>query len=561
MNQNRLLVIGLDGATLDLIKNWSDQGLLPNIKYLLDNGAHAKLQSTIPTISPAAWTTFMTGKNPGKHGIYDFIRRRSNSYQLIPARNNLSKINTIFRQISNTGRRVAVINVPLTYPPEQLNGVMVSGLGAPDNDSFAMPTELVQELKREGYTVNNALRYTPESAETYLTYLMEITQTRFSTVMKILTQEAWDFFMYVFRDIDTVQSFFWHDYDPNHPLHDPKRALTLQNAMLHYHQLVDSMIGDMINGFGLNANIIVMSDHGNGPLYKEVHLNNWLAQNNFLTFKKTLQGQDYSQKILRRFGITKERVTQIIGWHRVEALKQRLPVKWHSVIPSTYPSLTEKVDWIKTQAYSYGHVGQIYINLRGREPQGIVNPGAEYDKVVEEISSALLSLIDVDDGLPVVSDIFHNKLLYHGIYAQNGPDIVVHFRNLEYTSDAGSEFASKDILSSPRSDETGFHRLEGLLIACGPDIKPSLSPQNAHIQDLAPTILSLYQIAIPSDCDGVVLESFLYQKDILLTNHSDTPTVHSQNPYENESDIEEQIGLSESEEQEIVENLRRLGYL
>jgi len=147
---NKLLVIGLDGASLELVSRWASEGLLPSFGRLLKNGSSGTLRSTIPALTPTAWTSLFTGKNPGKHGAYEFLRRRRDSYELDYVRNDLPRLGTIFRLFSDAGKRVAAINVPFTYPPEPINGIMIAGLGAPDNDRFVYPLDLVPYLKASG---------------------------------------------------------------------------------------------------------------------------------------------------------------------------------------------------------------------------------------------------------------------------------------------------------------------------------------------------------------------------------------------------------------------------
>jgi predicted AlkP superfamily phosphohydrolase/phosphomutase len=548
---HRVMVIGLDCGTFDLIKPWAAAGHLPNLARLLESGSHGILESTIPTISPAAWTSFMTGKNPGKHGVYDFFQRKEDSYDVFIVRNNLTALGTIFHRLSKAGYRVGVFNVPMTYPPEPVNGFMVSGLGAPDNHQYTYPPELVNKLKAQNYTINNPA-FQPESAEEFLDKLIENTEIRAQAMLELLRQEPWDFFMVVFRDIDTIEAFYWHYMDPAHPLHDPNTSDRLRNAILEYHKQIDAIIGEMLNAFGEGV-VFVMSDHGGGPLHKEVYVNNWLAQEGFLTFRHRKSLKSSLLSLLRMVGLTKETITSAIGWPAVDWLKSRLPLQARTWVPWENPNLTEMVDWSRTQAYSFGHIGQIFINLQGREPQGIVAPGADYERVVAEIVQRLQGLVDPETGEHVVTATHLRDELYHGLYTNQGPDINVIFQDMRYLVHVGTEFAHSGIFGPPVHHETGTHRLDGMVIAQGRPIRTGQkNSRPSQIVDLAPTIYYLMGLPIPSDVDGEIMRELL--TDSFLTDNEITQidaVTHEAAP----------TPWTDGEEAQVAKHLRDLGYL
>lgn len=548
---NRVIVIGLDCATFDLIKPWAQQGHLPNLARLMAQGSHGVLRSTIPTISPAAWTSFMTGKNPGKHGIFDFFQRKSDSYDTFIVRNNLPAQGTLFRHLSEAGYRVGVANVPMTYPPEPVNGFMISGLGAPDNFAYTYPPELVNRLKEQQYTINNP-PFSAETAGEFFDVLVHNTNLRANAILELLRQEAWDFFMVVFRDIDTILAFYWHYMDPTHPLHNPDEGAKYGHAILEYHKQVDTIIGQMLEAFGEGITL-VMSDHGGGPLHKEVHLNRWLAQEGFLGFRERKDFKSALLASLRSVGITRDSITKAIGWPAVDWLKSRLPLTARTWIPWESPNLVEMIDWSKTQAYSFGHIGQIFINLRGREPQGIVSPGEEYHQVVSKIVERLKQLQDPETGEFVVTAIYLRDEIYSGVFTDRSPDINVVFCDMRYLTHIGTEFSHEAIFGPPVHNETGTHRLDGMLIVHGDPIRQGLElGQPANIIDLAPTIYYLMGVSIPEDTDGRILNAVL--KSDFLATHQVTHT-------ESISQEEKLEAWSGEDEGEVVQRLRDLGYL
>ena len=550
--QNRIMVIGLDCGTLDLIKPWAEAGYLPNLARLVDQGCHGILESTIPTISPAAWTSFMTGKNPGKHGIYDFMRRREDTYHMQVIRNDLVAQGTIFRLISEAGRRVGVINVPMTYPPEPVNGFMISGLGAPDNDRYTYPPDLVQDIKAQGYTVNNTVPFSPEQPDIFLRYLKEETDKRAAIILQKLSEEPWDFFMTVFRDIDTIEAYYWHYMDQTHPLYDPAEGEKYGQAILEYHQQVDDIIGQMIERFGPDGNVIVMSDHGGGPLHKEVYVNNWLAQKGFLTFKSRKEGQDWYRSILRNLGLTRENLQQLLGWNTIERLKSFLPAAANTWFPWQHPNLVDLVDWSQTKAYSFGHIGQIFINLKGREPQGIVELGEDYERTVSEIMAALRELTDPETGEHVATGIYTKSDIYHGSQTEHAPDINVIFCDMRYLVHIGMEFAYQDVFGPIVHHETGTHRLDGMLIAQGPLFEQGKMLDRASICDLAPTLLYLLGLPIPEDVDGQIVTEMIVPAYQIGHQVEYCPSLTGEFTL---------AAWTEEEERAVTEHLKGLGYL
>jgi predicted AlkP superfamily phosphohydrolase/phosphomutase len=544
---NKVLVIGLDGANLDLIRQWAGEGVLPNFGRLLLAGTSGPLESTIPALSPPAWTTLFTGKNPGKHGVYDFVRRRPGSYDLEYVRNDLTKLGTIFHHLSIAGLRVAAINVPFTYPPEPVNGIMISGLGAPDNDRFAYPQDLVLQLKQAGYTVNNKVGFDAKRPMDFLLYLREVTATRGDVIVEIQRRESWDFFMAVFRDIDTVQSYYWHFMDETHPLHDAAPPEPLRRAIVDHYQQVDSIVGRLLANIDSTTSVFVVSDHGGGALYREVYLNNWLRLRGYLRTNDKLPVGNRAKSVLRRLGITRRTVVRALGWPRAEKLKHRFPDagRW---LPWASPSLAERVDWQHTTAYALSHLGQIFLNEEGREPQGLVR-NDEREQVLDRLTADLTELIDPDTGDKVVDAVYRREQVYHGPYVDFAPDLNLVLKGLSYCTHTGYEFGNDTIFAIPENHETGMHRMAGTLIAAGPGIVKHGTVHGARVVDIAPTLLFAAGVPIPSDMDGEVQRAmFISPKEV---SRSLVP----------ESTVHGTSALLEEEEQSVRRHLQDLGYI
>ncbi|MFQ5341774.1 MAG: alkaline phosphatase family protein [Anaerolineae bacterium] len=553
MSEKRVLVIGLDGGTLDVIRPWAEAGELPTFQRLLNEGTAGPLKSTIPTSSPAAWTSFMTGVNPGKHGTFDFLRRRPDGYDLQPVRNYLPGLGTMFAWASRHGRRVAVVNVPLTYPPEPVNGIMVAGLGAPDEADYTYPAGLSDTLRAMGYRVNSEAHYEPGLEDAFLREITTTTDKQAEVGLWLFKKEPWDFFTIVLRDLDAVFHSMWSLMDATHPAHDPERAALYGDAILNYHKLLDARIADFLDAVDDNTVVMIMSDHGSGPYYREVYLNVWLQQEGFQTLKQGARDAAGGVRaLLRRGGVTRENLTARLGWHNVNRIKERLPDRVKALVPRSRPEAMDLVDWSQTRAYSFGLIGQIYINLRGREPQGIVEPGAEYEHVVADLVERLGELTDPETGKQVVDAVYRREELYHGPHAHQAPDLCLVMRDLSYTTHLGTEFTRETVFGPPINHESGNHRPYGMLMAWGPGIRRRGSVSVAEIIDLAPTILHLLGVPVPEDMDGRVLTE-------LLDEPAGPPA--DRVAREQVAKADNAAPLTAGEEAELMERLRNLGYL
>lgn len=550
--KKRLLVIGLDGATLDLVKPWAAEGKLPNLARMMQEGAYGPLRSVIPPISPPAWTTFMTGQNPGKHGIYDFIVRAPGSYQLQSARRELSQLRTVFGLLSQVGKQVGVVNVPLTYPPEKVNGFMVCGLKAPRHGHWTYPPELQERLKAQGYWIDLRTPYRRgENEEAYIREMVDTAEMRVQTTLKLMDEIDWDLFTVVFRGTDDAL-LLWHLHDPAHPMHDPELAQQFGGGIERVYRAMDDCIGRLVDKAGSEANVLIMSDHGGGPVYKDVYLNNWLHEQGWLEFKHQSPATVGFRGLLRRLGLTRDAGWKFFSPRNLARIKELFPFLVHWV-PEPVTTMAEAVDWEHTQAYSFGYIGQIYINLQGREPQGTVAPGEEYDHLLEQIRDTLREWKDPDDGRPVVDAVYRKDELYSGPYVDNAPDLCLIMRDVSYVTHMGQEFISRSTLGPPL--HTGTHRLDGLFMALGDAVRPGVWIEKASLADVAPTILYLLDVPVPLDLDGRVLTEAL---DPLLLN--ERPVRHDERTEIQPSKFMPDEWTVEDEKR-MGEHLKDLGYL
>lgn len=556
----KVLVIGLDGAPFPLIEKWAAEGLLPNLAELIERGSFGILRSTMPVHSPTAWASFITGMNPGKHGVFDFVRREVDSYRLQVVRANEIAGASLWQWLSENGRTVGVMNVPMTYPPETVNGFLITGLGTPDYVNYTHPPELSQELNTEGYRVNKKFFFTPDRADEWLEDIYDVTDLHGETAVRLIQEKPWDFFMVVFRNTDEICHFFWHHMDPTHPWHNPKAPEQHRQAIQNLYQQVDAWVGKLKAAAGDDTNIVIMSDHGAGPLYKDVFINEWLWQKGWLKLREEIQTPQKHVTWLRQIGLTRKNISDTLtrlGLHRVEVLiKKVLGDKIYVLPRDERPEFNDAIDWAQTKAYSFGYYGQIFINLQGREPQGIVSLDTEYEALRQKIAHELKQLTDPADGHLVIDRIFFKEDLYHGPFLETAPDMLAIMRDFTYMTRKGYEFADKRgiLFKEPYTVESGSHRLEGILIAAGPDIAAQPTLASKDIQDLTPTILQLLHCPIPYNMDGQIIREILTPKF-----QSEHPITYTDKLIERSSN--DNTTWTPALEAEMTDRLKKLGYL
>lgn len=556
----KLVVIGLDGAPFPLIERWCREGYLPNLAGLIARGSHGVLRSTMPVHSPTAWASFITGLNPGKHGVFDFVQREPDSYQLRIVRADHIAGRSLWRLLSERGHRVGVMNVPMTYPPEEVNGFLLSGLGTPDYVNYASPPELGEELDQAGYRVNNKFFFVPDRQDEWLEDVFAMTEQRGKTAVQLMEEKAWDFFMVVFRNTDEICHFYWHHMDEEHPRHDPGAAARYKTAIRDLYQLADQWVGRIVETAGPEANVVVMSDHGAGPLYQDVFLNEWLWQQGWLKLNEEVEGGSLLGRAARRAGFTREKISAALtrlNLHRVEVLiKKALGDRIYVLPRDERPEFVNAVDWSQTSAYSFGYYGQVYVNVKGREPQGVVEPGEAYERLRREIAEKMRAIVDPRDGRPVVDRVFFKEELYEGPQLERAPDLLAIMRGFSYMTRKGYEFAEERgvLFRDPYTAETGSHRLEGTLIAAGPDICAGRRLTENGIYDLTPTLLQLMDCALPSYMDGALIKEML--DPAFLRAHPvrrvDVDLPPPRQPF---------AGWDAGQEADVVDRLKKLGYL
>jgi predicted AlkP superfamily phosphohydrolase/phosphomutase len=558
----KVLVLGIDGGEWSLIEPWATEEKLPNLARLMARGARGKLRSSFPPMTAAAWTSFATGKNPVKHGIFDFYELEPNSYRIRYTNANARRAPSLWKTLSDAGKRVCVVNVPMTYPPEQVNGCLIAGMDAPGTQSpFTYPADLYATLKKRVGDYQIDLAYlenikTDDARDAALRQLLDIEVLRGKAMRYLLQREAWDFAMVVFTATDRVQHYFWKYMDAAHPSFEPDKAARFGDAILRAYQTVDEQIGQLLDVVAQSdrlrhdddTTIIVMSDHGFGPIANKCFfLNEWLRENGYLVPSRERQQAGFMLRLLRK----------------AEAiLKETLPSSWRTHIIRLAPWLREKfvsavflsdIDWSKTQAFSDDQRPYIWINLVERFPQGIVKSD-EYDQLCNDIVNGLRQLKN-PDGTPAIQQVHRISDFGFRISDLPVPDVVFSVWDdgayqvaPSFRRQAGEGILAARQQFAGRGEWNACHRHDGIWLATGTPVMQGCK-LDASICDLAPTILHLMGLPVPDDVDGRVLTE-------ALTQTADVRFIEA-----NRATADNGATYSAEEEEAIAEKLRGLGYL
>lgn len=549
----KTVIFGIDGAAPELVNRWINSGDLPNLKTISEKGFFGEMKSVIPPYSGPAWTSFSTGKNPGKHGIGDFVFRKPGTYQRRIVTSQDFDDERIWDIFSRNGLTSIVMNVPVTYPVNKIKGVQISGLLTPGRqEGWCYPKELVEKMEKEigGYKIlaDKSHSYDPDHARECYEDITQTEEKRAKATKYLINNVEWDFLLVVFNSTDFIQHFYWsfvnEEFDEKQPW---------KNAVKGSYKQADRIIGELIKELDEETNIFVVSDHGFGPMKGVMYLNTWLLKNGYLKIKNSFTSRLRKSAFL--LGWNAEKIWDFLdkiklGWlpgHIGKNRRQR-----ESMLNKFFLS-PKDVDWKNTKAHAYGLMGQIFLNVKGRDSEGIINSENEYQRVKEELKEKLMK-IEHPKGNKIVTDVYEKNEIYKGDKKDRLADLLVELDKFAIGAYPGM-LGSKSILTPPPQHRSGVHRRNGMIMGAGPDIKKEKNRStDCSIMDVAPTILHLFNLPIPKDIDGRVLKE-------IFKNNSDVNTreVKYSEPKRRQ---EMKAGKLKEEEKKIIrERLKNLGYV
>jgi len=528
---NKVILIGLDGADPDFII--SHRSKLATINYLIKNGVFGKLESTIPPFTAAAWSAAMSGMNPGKTGVVDFLERDFDKGEDKLINSRSVAVPRIWQILTAHNKKSGIVAVPLTYPVERINGFMISGFLTPGKArDFTYPPELLKDLP-EGYRTSLELKDYQGKLRQFLRNLYEFTGNQFKLVENLISKKEWDLFVYVLSGTDWIQHFF------SRPSYNPL-VKEYERIILQYFQYMDGFLENLIDKLQDSTSVIIISDHGFGKFAsKYVYLNTWLKQKGYLCPKTNLKTR------IRNF--VGENLRSIFAkLPFAMRIKEKIPQDLKGFVLQSEEVKRSEIDWDRTKAY-FSHAGYSvgYIRIDRK-----ISSDGKYYRLRDEIVSGIRNLKDPISGKDIVAKIFKREELYSGPYLEKIPDIVFNF-NDEY---AGQDIITGNVIREiPFSSRPGAeHKMDGIFIVKGNEFKKGFQC-DVRITDIIPTIYHLMDIPLPEDIDGKVLNE-IFCSDSEAKKRSVRYQVY-------EGIKKKAFEWDKQDKEDIEEQLRQLGYV
>jgi predicted AlkP superfamily phosphohydrolase/phosphomutase len=558
----KVAIIGIDGGTFDILLPLVDKGLLPNIGSFMSDGSWGTLTSTVPPITMPAWPTLLTGVNPARHGVFYFKSDTHGTYDEGPLVNSsYLKVKSLWEILSEHDKKIISVAVPTTYPPVPVKGVMVSSIRPLHQEQIrTYPPDIAEEIKRiigleririerigiKSLRMNMKYYEKHKVFSRFLSFHLDGIEKLTEVVTYLMKKVDWSLLFIVFQSSDIAQHFCWSIMDEKHPNHDRELAKSLGGIIHEIYRKIDVAVGRILERAGNDTTFIIASDHGAGAVHKALYLNNWLLKEGFLHLR--------NQKRYR-IRMKKTRLENILRRLRMEMISKRIP---HSLLSVSLPvfkkqllPVPEIVDWSRTTAYAT-RIG-ININLKGREPEGIVDQ-SEYNNLIKTVTERLKNLIDPETGETVVERIYRKEEVCNGPYIKDANDIYIATRDSLYMPlkliDNGSI-----LRRLPPHGVSGHHinKREGIFLIKGPFCKRGIKVEDLNLVDVMPTVLYLSGLKIPDYLEGRVATETI-REDFLKENPPRYTSIDSSTKLEKGQ-------LSKREIAELEAELKNLGYI
>jgi predicted AlkP superfamily phosphohydrolase/phosphomutase len=533
----RALVLGLDGADLDVI-GAIGRARLPHLHALMDRGAWARLESVKPFATLPNWTTFLTGVDPGRHGVFDFTTRRG--YRVAFTAGTVREAPTLAARLDVMGLACACIGFPATWPPERLeHGVFISGWDSPvafeADRSYCWPPSLHDELvARFGPLRFDDVDEFEAGHEGWHARLpdalVQRVEGKVELARHLLGQREWDLFACYFGESDTASHHLVSLWDERSPRHPARTTRAEREGLPRVYEALDRAVGALVEAAGLDAEITLVSDHGSGGAGDRVlYLNRALAEAGLLAFRSSGVGVPLVARV-------KDAALTLLGarW------RQRLFMAAGRALPGLVESRARfgALDFAHTRAFSdeLNYFPSVSFNVRGREPEGVVDP-LDLPSLRREVEGVLRALRDPWTDLPVVAEVWPREELYDGRYVDRAPDLVLELHldargysyNLMPSASAPPgtgpwrKLTSDEHLGRKGRSLPGSHRPFGLYVAAGPLVEP-VGEVRARMADATATLLARLGVAPTDEMAGRVLREHLRRPRITGTLASAEPT-------------------------------------
>ncbi len=437
----RVFILGLDGTPYGLMQDLFSRGVLKNLSEIAGRGSLLQMATTIPDVSSVAWTTFMTGVNPGKHGIFGFMDLKPGTYNTFFPNTTNIRAPSIWQRLGEEGKRSVIVNMPSTYPAREINGALIAGFVAIDLEKATYPKSLVPWLKGIGYMLDVDASKAREQKEEFFKDLHTSLEKREKTFHKLMKEEALDLFGAIVTGTDRLHHFFWDAYEEeDSPFHE---------AFINYYRAIDAMAGRLYDALNGEASFLALSDHGFCRLRRDLYINRWLEENGYLCF------------------------------------------------PGEKRDSIADADPAKTRAFCMDP-GRIYINVKRKYPGGSVAPGKACEALVEELAQALSGLTAPGaDGSPekIIRGVYRREELFSGPFLTSAPDLVL-------LAEPGTNLkgaTNKTQVIDTGGHFTGMHSQDDAFFLSD---RPADETEDVHILDVPRTALTLLGASAADSIEG-----------------------------------------------------------
>jgi len=538
-SMGKAVVIGLDGAAWHLLDPMIEAGAMPRLAALRARGASGTLTSTVPTYTPPAWTSAVTGVNPGRHGVYGFVEGNAQSERQELMHSGKVKAPTLWEVANEQGARCGIYNLPLTYPPRRLDGWMVSGMMTPGYGEhlkgFAYPDELERLILEwaPGYVVDVSANYEQDwRDESLAVRALDSIRQRQKVLTELLDLHPPDVLFTVMEAPDRLQHVYYRYMDPSDPLYEEGNAARLRDAVVRCFSAMDDIVGVLDDWAGRDGGVIVCSDHGFTAWEVSVHVNALLQRWGYLTLKGAARAM--------QSGVARS---------VIPVAKRFLP---RNVARDAKGKTFAAIDWRRTRAFASPIPQQgVFVNLEGRERFGSVPP-SELERTKDDLVRRFGEL-KAPDGQPATDRVWRSEEVFHGEALEGAPDVLPVLRNHRYELD--DELFHKDPFTDLSHLPRGVHQPDGIVVVAGPGVNRG-STISSSVMDVMPTLLYQAGLKVPEGLDGRVIE------DAFTTDTLVAQPVMTTAPLTTGADSGDTSSPYSAEEEAVIEeSLRGLGYL
>jgi predicted AlkP superfamily phosphohydrolase/phosphomutase len=451
----KIMVIGLDCAAPELLLG---DERLTNIRALMTSGWYGRLESVVPPITVPAWMCMSTSQDPGSLGVYGFRNRSAYGYQDLAIVNSKSiREIALWDQIAREGRRSVIVGVPPGYPPRKVNGISVGCFLTPDTSTsvYTHPASIAEDIARlvGDYPVD-VKNFRTDRKDWLRDEIYAMTRKHFDVIRHFVQNSEWDYFQFVEIGLDRMHHGFWKYHDPTHRRHEPGNPY--ESVIRDYYCYLDHEIGRVLELLDNETVVAVVSDHGAQRLDGGFCINEWLIRQGLL--------------------VLNEYPSQVTPFDRLS------------------------VNWSKTTAWSEGgYYARIFLNVKGREPQGMIDP-SDYDTVRDDLAARLEATED-DLGKPLGTLVFKPESVYRTV-RNIAPDLIVHFGGLFWRSIGGVGYSTIHVEENDTGPDDCNHAQFGSVVVAAPSGLAPGEIEGMHLLDIAPTLLELAGYDIPSSMQG-----------------------------------------------------------